>query len=536
MPNFKNYILLNKDAQAKILAGTNKLADAVVSTLSPRGANVAYSRIDPYGNPWDYSSIHDGVKIAKEINLEDEAENIAAQILKEAAQKTVDEVGDGTTLTICLAQAILNQAYQYIGAGTNPMALRTGLEQGLVKLQAELKKYAIPVKDLKQAITIASISAQASALGQLVGECIYQMGAEGVVTVEESRSGHTYIDHQEGMQLEHGYLNDWFVTNPQRMEAVLENPLILVTDREINMLADMTDLLNEIHDLGKSLVLISPSIGGEALDLLVRNKVSGAMPNLPVKAPSFGENQKAILGDLAALTGATFISQDAGSKLKDILIEDLGSAEIVSATSKKTTIIGGKGKEKEVKLRRQSIKETLKDEVDDFKIIKLKERLGKLTNGISVIYAGGATQIEMKEKYERLDDAVHATRAALKAGIIPGGETIFLRIRPVLDDSPAETILFRALEIPFNKLVTNAGEDAGAVRMQLGYKWMNKTDEVIGFDVIDGTFKDFLKAGIVDPILVAEHALKNAVSVAIALMTTQGLIVPIIPKGVEQRK
>ncbi len=530
--NVRNYILLGKDAQSKILSGANKLADLVVSTLSPRGANVAYVRLDPYNNPYDYWSIHDGVKIAKEVNLEDEAENIAAQILKEAAQKTVDSVGDGTTLTICLSQAILNQAYQYIGSGINPMSLRVGLEKGLVKLQKELQRQAIPVKNVGEAVMVATISAQDPELGKLVGECIYDMGIDGVVTVEESRSGHTYIDHQDGMQLENGYLNDWFVTNPLRMEAVVENPYLLITDKELNQLADMTDLFNEIHDVGRPLVIISPSIGGEAVDLLVRNKMSGMLPNLPIKAPSFGDNQKAVLADIAALTGARFISADAGYRFKDIMLEDLGQARIVSATNKKSVIIGGKGDAKEVTQRRKVIEKMLKDETDDFTIIKLKERLGKLTNGISVVYAGGSTLIEMKERFERLDDAVHATRTAMKGGIIPGGEIIFLRIREILNDTQAERILYEALEQPFNKIVTNAGQDAGEIRCELK-KWKQPN---IGYDVVRLQFRDMIAAGIVDPLLVADNALKNAVSVAIALLTTQGLIVPIIPKGLEARK
>lgn len=416
------------------------------------------------------------------------------------------------------------------------MSLRAGLEQGLAKLQAELKKQAIPIKDLKQAITVASIAAQDEEMGKLVGECIYKMGTDGVVTVEESRVGHTYIEHEDGMQLENGFIDQAFRTNQFRLEAVLENPYILVTDKEVNQLSDMADLLNEIHDEGRGLVIISPAIGGEAVELLFRNKATGAVPNIPIKAPSFGENQKAVLEDIAVLTGATYISQDMGYKFKDITLDDLGKAEIVSATDKKSAIINGKGNPKDVKQRRQMITDLLKDELDDFKIVKLKERLGKLTNGISVIYAGGSTKIEMKERYERLDDAVHATRAALKGGIVPGGETIFLRIRTVLNDSQAETILYNALAVPFNKLVANAGQDPGEIRVKLGNKWINKTDETIGFDVISLEFKDFIKAGIVDPILVCENALKNAVSVAIALMTTQGLIVPIIPPGIEHKK
>ncbi|MGH7746228.1 MAG: TCP-1/cpn60 chaperonin family protein, partial [Candidatus Dormibacteria bacterium] len=352
--------------------------------------------------------------------------------------------------------------------------------------------------------------------------------------VEESKNAQTYVDRQEGMLLEHGYMSDFMCTDFGRMEANYDHPYILVTDKEINSIVDLSGLLNQIHEEGKGLVIISPSISGEALQLLIQNKMQGVLPVLAIKAPAFGEVMKAMLGDIAALTGANFITEDAGHKLKDIKLSDLGIPESVSANKKSSLIIGGKGHEESIKTRIESIDKQLEDEEDDFKLVKLKERKGKLTDGIAVIYAGGSTEIEMKERLERLDDATHATRAAMQGGIIPGGEIIFLRIREILGQSEAEKILYNALEIPYNKLVSNAGADPGESRVWL--QKMQEENKDYGLDVTDMEYKNLMDNGIIDPCLVAEKAMENAVSVAIALITTGQLIVPIIPESKSVKK
>lgn len=530
MALFKTDILLNDEARLKIITGAKKIAEVVGSTLGPRGTNVGITQAVPSNNPDKMEIvrrdiIHDGVGVARAVDLPDEFENMGAMILKEASQKQVDMVGDGTTVTMILASAILTEAQKLIAAGISPMSLRLELEIGLSKLQKELEKHKIPVTTLKEYINIATISSEDKELGKLIAEVMDKIGVDGVVAIEESRNSETQVVYQDGMQFDKGYAHELFITHPEERSAILENPYILITDKDITSLEDMGDLLNSIHDRQASLVIISPSIGGEALPLLVQNKLAGKLSNLCVFAPSFGDNQKNILQDIAVLTGGKYISQDAGHKLSDITLKDLGKAQSVTSTKTDTVIVGGRGDKKALQERIAGIKKAIKNEEQDYDREKLKERYAKLTGGVAVIHVGGQTEIEMKERKERVDDAVHALRAAMQEGIVPGGEIIYLVIRKCLGSNSGEKILFNALEAPFNKLVENAGDNSGQIRERLG----SLIHKGWGYDVTTGTTESMVAKGIVDPILVSKHALANAVSTSVLLITTGAVINPIKP-------
>ncbi len=515
-------------ARQSILKGVETLYQAVSTTLGPRGRNVAIAKATPYGDIYTRDIIHDGVGVARSIELENEFENMGAQVLKESAQKTVDEVGDGTTVTIVLARAIIHECFKVIAAGTNPMYLRRDLEDARDRLLTEIEKYAKPISTLKDETYIATISAGDPKLGELVANTLHEMGADGIITIEEAKTSETRVERQKGMQLEHGYLHPFFVTNADKLEAVLENPYLLITDKPITSLEPFSDLLQVLSKKATPLVLISPDISGEALPLLLQNKMNGALQSLAIKAPSFGQVQKDMLMDIAILTGAKLISEDANDQFEDVTLDDLGIASHVTANKNTTIIANGLGKPKEIETRIKSIKKQIEDEDSEFEMVKLEERLAKMTNGVATIYVGGYTEIEMKERKERVDDSVHATRAAMKKGIVAGGEVIFLTVRKMLGNSLSEQILYRALEQPFNKLVSNAGKDAGEMREKLYYHQRNhKFNANIGYDVVKDDFSDFLKVGIIDPVLVPIKALENAISVAIQLITTGAIIVPV---------
>ncbi len=519
----KTDLLIGSEARERIYKGVNKLADIVILTLGAKGRNVAIALQDYQGNIFKRDIIHDGVRVAKEVNLEDEFENMGASVLREAAEKTVTAVGDGTTVTVLLGRAIYNGAYKSVATGADPVEIKEGLEKAVQKLVAELPRFAYPIKTLEQATQIATISCQEGPLGKLIAETLFELGKEGIVTIEESKSSETTIEHQAGMQLDKGFYSDWFITDPETMTATCENPYILVTDKPINDLVPLQKLLEEIHNRQASLVIISPSIGGVALPLLAQNKASGKLNVLAIQAPSFGDNQRATLQDIAYLTGARFIANDMDNKFEDVILEDLGHSTYVKSDKHISVIVGGKGDKKQLAARIESIRKLIIEEEGEFEKQKLEERLGRLTSGIAVVYVGGFTEIEMKDRKERVIDAVAATKAAMKKGIVPGGEVVFLKLRESLKlNSVANEILYSALAEPFNTLVGNAGLDAGQMRERLS----NSDAPNKGVDVRDGKIKDMIEAGIVDPLLVLENALYNSISVANQLIITEGIIVP----------
>jgi chaperonin GroEL len=517
----KTNILFNRQAREKLLNGVNTIADAVSSTLGPRGQNVAIERCAPNGETYDRIVLHDGVSVARSIELSDNFENMGASLLREASQKQVDEVGDGTTVVMILARAIINECMQLIGSGINPMSLRKGLEEGRDLITSELEKLATPIKGIKDLKFIATVSAEDKELGSLVAETLAKIGKDGVIDVEESKSPYTTVEYQEGMQIDKGYLHPYFVTSPERMESVLENAYFLITDKPVTTLSELGLFLNEFVKKSKNLVIISPDISGEALPLLLQNKMQGKINALCIQAPSFGEDQKNILQDIATLTGGKFFSEYAGYQFKDLQVSDLGFAENITSTKDQTIIVGGKGKKADIDSRVSSIRKTLESTSSEFEEMRMKARLGKLTNGVAVIRVGGQTEVEMKERRERVLDAVAASRAALNKGIVAGGEIVYLNVRKSLDNSVTGKILNKALYEPFKKLITNA--DLSEVDMALA---MQGKGNNFGVDVTTGEVKDLIKIGIVDPVLVSINAINNAISVAIQIITTGCVIVP----------
>jgi chaperonin GroEL len=518
-------IIFDQQAKDKLLKGINVMADAVASTLGPRGCNVAIARSVPTGEIYERIVLHDGVSVARSIQLADEFENMGAQLLKEASQKQVDKVGDGTTVTMILARAIITECLKMIATGINPMSLRLDLEEGTKKIVSNLEKLAVPLKTDEDMIHIAQVSAENDELGDLVAQTLKKVGAEGVIDIEESKRPETTVEYQEGMQFDKGYIHQLFVTNPERMEAVFENPCILVTDKTISSLVPFGEMLKSYTTgVVRPLVIISPDITGEALPLLVQNKLQGKLMSLCIKAPSFGADQKNILQDIAILTGAKYITEDAGHRFEDITIEDLGEADFVTSTKNDTIISGGQGSKELIKKRIASIKKEMEGDYSEFDIERMKSRLGKLTNGIAVISVGGMTEIEMKERRERVIDAVAALRAAMRSGIVAGGETVYLTVRDSIKDN---VILYKALEQPFKKLVENAGYDGGQILEKLNTKTLTREyRSKLGFDVTDGNIKNMIDSGIVDPIEVSIEAIKNAVSVAIQIMSINTIIIP----------
>jgi len=524
MSHIKTELLFNKEAKDSLLRGVNIMADAVSSTLGPRGQNVALAKYVPNnGEIYQRVVIHDGVTVANFIDLEDEFENMGAQLLKQAAQKQVDIVGDGTTAVMILARAIIQESMELIASGVNPMALRKGLEQSSERLVNQLEQMAKPVSGVKDMEYIATISAEDEELGKLVAKTLDKVGKDGVVTVEESKSQFTTVDHQEGMQFDRGFIHPWFINNPNREEARLENAYFLITDLSLTTLAPLAAFFESLLKKSNILVIISPDISGEALPLLIKNKMEGKLFSIAIQAPSFGQNQKDILQDLAILTGGTYISGDAGYKLDDITIEHLGFAEYVASTKDATVIVGGSGTKKSIAERVESMKTSLLTTDGDFDKEQLKARIGKLTSGVAVIHVGGHTEVEMKERRERVIDAVAATRAAMEKGIVAGGEIAYLHARKYLGDPRGlhDIILYNALYQPFYKLIHNAGLSEVDCALAL-----QKKRESWGIDVTDGKAKDMIKNRIVDPVLVPMHAIRNAVSVAIQIMTTNVIGVP----------
>ena len=521
-------ILYSEEARRAILNGIDKLANAVKVTLGPKGRNVVLDK--KFGSP---TITKDGVTVAKEIELEDPYENMGAEMVKEVASKTSDTAGDGTTTATILAQSIFREGSRNVTAGANPMALKRGIEKAVVEVIEQLKKLSRPIKDKKEIAEVATIAANSdTAIGNLIAEAMEKVGKDGVITVEEAKSMQTSLDVVEGMQFDQGYLSPYFVTDAERMEAVLEDPYILIHEKKISAMKDMIPLLEKIAKTGKPLLILAEDVEGEALATLVVNKLRGTLAACAVKAPGYGDRRKAMLDDIAILTRGKAISEDLGIKLENITLDDLGRAKRVTVDKENTTIIEGAGKTSDINGRIAQIKKQIEDSDSDYDKEKLQERLAKLAGGVAVINVGAATETEMKEKKARVEDALHATRAAVEEGIVPGGGVAFLRTISTLeklglkgDEAVGVDIIKRALEEPIRQIANNAGLEGSVVVQRV------KTEKTnIGYDVNQNAYVDMTQAGVIDPTKVARTALQNASSIAGLLLTTEALITDIPEK------
>lgn len=519
------------EARQKLLQGVNILAKTVVTTLGPKGRNVALDR--KWGAP---TVVHDGVTVAKEIELEDPFENMGAQLIKEASSKTNDDTGDGTTTATLLAQSIITEGIKSLAAGSNPMILKKGLEKGMAAVVEDLKKMAKKVKGRDEITQVATISAADSAIGSFIAEALEKVGKDGVVTVEEGKGLAMEIDYKEGMEFDKGFASAYFATNPDKMESEIDDAYILITDKKISSIQDLLPFLENFVKVSKNLVIIADEIDGEALATLVVNKLRGTFNALAIKAPGFGDRRKAMLDDIAILTGGKIISEDMGRKLDSVTIEDCGRADKVWADKENCRIIGGKGEKKLIQARIAQIRRELDESTSEFDREKLQERLAKLSGGVAVINVGAATEVEMKEKKERVNDAVSATKAAIEEGIVPGGGVTLMRARAVLEKIKKETddlderigidILYKALGEPVKWIAANAGADPGWVLKKLEESKVND----FGFNALTMQFENMLAAGIVDPAKVTRVALQNAVSIASMVLTTEVLVTDIPEK------
>lgn len=509
-------------ARQKMLAGVNKLASAVTVTLGPKGRNVAIDK--SWGSP---TVLHDGVSVAKEIKLEDPFENMGAQLVKEAASKTNDAAGDGTTTATLLAQQITIKGMKYVTAGTNPMMMKRGIDKAVDAVVTEIRRLAKPVKESDWE-KVATISAQNPIIGQKVAEALKKVGKDGVVEVEEGKTMEIDIQHKEGMEFDKGYASPYFAAGSENMEAIIESPYILVTDQKISSIQDLLPLLEKLMPISKNFVIIADDVDGEALTTLVLNKLRGAFNVLAVKAPGFGDRRKAMLQDIAVLTGATFISSDTGRTLKDATPEDMGRADSVRASKDTTRIVGGKGKKNDIAARVAQIDKEIEKSTSSFDTEKLQERKAKLTGGVAVIQVGAATEVEMKELQERVKDAKEATKAAIEEGIIPGGGVTLIQAGKVLkklkgaseDEQRGIDLINSVLEEPLRMLARNSGTDDGWVVRTIA----EKDDPSFGFNAVTNEFGDMVKAGVIEPAKVATSALTNAASVASMILTTECLV------------
>jgi chaperonin GroEL len=514
-----------EEARRAMLQGVNTLANAVRVTLGPRGRNVVLGK--KWGSP---VVTKDGVTVAKEIELKDKYENMGAQMVKEVATKTNDIAGDGTTTATVLAQAIFRDGVKNVTAGANPMRLLTGLQQGVEAAVKELERMSKKVKGKEELANVAAVSANNDReLGELISEAMERVGRDGVVTVEESKTLQTELDLVEGMQFDRGYLSPYFVTNPDRMEAVLDEPLILLHEKKISAMRDLLPLLEQVAQQGRQLLLIAEDIEGDALATLVVNRLRGTVKVCAVKAPAFGDRRKAILEDLAVLTGGKVITEDLGIKLESVTLEDLGRAKRVIVDKENTTIVEGGGKGKAVEGRVATIRRQIEETTSDYDREKLQERLAKLAGGVAVIRVGAATETEMKEKKMRVEDAVNATRAAAQEGIVPGGGVALVRAAKALDKLGAEAedgdvrtglrLLRRAMEEPLRRIAENAGTDGAVVIGRV-----EESKGSAGYNAATGKFEDLVAAGIIDPTKVVRTALQNAASIAGLLLTTDAAV------------
>jgi len=525
-------ILFNEEARAKLKRGVDILAAAVSTTLGPKGRNVALDK--KYGAP---TVTHDGVTVAKEIELADPYENMGAQLLKEAATKTNDIAGDGTTTATVLAQIIVHEGLKNVAAGANPMLIKHGIEQGVDAIVAYLKTVAVKVEKHDQIAQVATISAQDKEIGDLIAVVMDKVGKDGVITVEESKSLNFETEYVEGMEFDRGYISPYFITAPESMEAEIKEPYILIYDKKISAAQDIIPLLEKLVQRGKrDLVIICEDVDGEALATLVLNKLRGMLNVLAIKAPGFGDRRKAMLQDISVLTGGTLITEEMGRKLEGVTIDDLGKAGRVVSTKDDTTIIDGAGNDKAIKARVDEIRVEIDKSTSDYDKEKLNERLAKLAGGVAIIRVGAATETELKEKKHRVEDALSATRAAVEEGIVAGGGVALLHAIKSLanlhlehpDQQVGVNILRRALEEPMRRIAGNAGQDGSVIVEKV--RQMSKEKKYFGYDVISGEYVDMIKAGIIDPVKVNRGALQNAASIASMILTTEALVTDIPEK------
>jgi len=518
----------SESARRSLMAGVDKLADAVKVTLGPKGRNVVLDK--KFGAP---TVTNDGVTIAREIELDDPFENMGAQLVKEVATKTNDVAGDGTTTATVLAQAIVHEGLRNVAAGANPMIIKRGIDKGVDALVDELKRIAKPVNTAEETAQVAAVSSQDESVGQMIAEVMSRVGKDGVITVEESQGLGLEQDYVEGMQFDRGYVSPYLVTNADRMEAALENPHILITDKKISAIADILPVLEKLVQVSKTLVIIAEDVDGEALATLVVNKLRGTISVLAIKAPGFGDRRKAMLEDIATLTGGQVISEEVGLRLENVTIDMLGQARRVTSTKDNTTIIEGKGAPEAIEARTKQIRAQIEDTTSDYDKEKLQERVAKLSGGVAVIKVGAPTEVELKEKKHRIEDALSATRAAVEEGIVAGGGTAFINALPALDrlqltgdEKTGVDILRRALEEPLRQIAYNAGAEGSVIVAAVKGFEAGK-----GYNAASGVYQDMFQAGVIDPVKVTRSALQNAASIAGMLLTTETIITDLPEKG-----
>ncbi len=528
-------LVFSEEARRSLKNGIDIVANAVVTTLGPKGRNVAIDR--KFGAP---TITHDGVTVAKEIELENPYENMGAQLIKEAATKTNDIAGDGTTTSTLLAHTIVTEGLKTLAAGGNPMLLKRGIEVAAKKVSEEIKKNAIAISTREDIAAVATTSAQDSSIGELIADVMDKVGKDGVITVEESKGLEFEQDYVEGMQFDRGYISPYFVTDTEHMESVIPEPYILIYDKKISAAQDLVPILEKLVQTGKrDLVIIAEDIDSEALATLVVNKLRGMLNVLAVKAPGFGDRRKAMLQDIAFLTGATVISEETGRKLETVVLPDLGRAEKVVSDKDNTTVIGGKGDDAAIKGRIEQIRVEIDKTTSDYDREKLQERLAKLSGGVAIIRVGAATETELKEKKHRVEDALSATRAAVEEGIVPGGGVALINAMVVLDDLKLASedeqigvkIVRKALEMPMKKIVENAGLDGAVILEKVREEQKAKKNTKIGYDIIREDYIDMIKGGLGDPAKVTRGALENAASIAAMILTTEALITDIPEKN-----
>jgi chaperonin GroEL len=519
-------ILYSENARSAILRGVNQLADAVKATLGPKGRNAILDK--KFGAPL---ITKDGVTVAKEIELRDPYENMGAQLVREVASKTSDVAGDGTTTATVLAQAIYREGVKNITAGANPMDIKRGIDKAVEAVAEELKKLSKPCKSKKEISQIGTISANNdSTIGDLIAEAMEKVGKDGVITVEEAKSMSTSLDVVEGMQFDRGYISPYFITDAERMETSLEDVFILINEKKVSSMKDLLPILEQVAKMGRPLVIVAEDVEGEALATLVVNKLRGTLNVAAVKAPGFGDRRKAMLEDIAILTGGQVISEDLGLKLENVKLTDLGRAKRVTIDKDNTTIVEGHGDKKKIDARTKQVKAQIEETTSDYDREKLQERLAKIVGGVAVINVGASTETEMKEKKARVEDALHATKAAVEEGVVPGGGVALLRCAPALekikldiaDQQVGINIVKRALEEPIRQIVGNAGQEGSVV-----VERVKKEKETMGFDAANEKYVDMLEAGIIDPTKVTRYALQNAASVAGLMLTTEVMVTEI---------
>jgi chaperonin GroEL len=527
-------LVFSEDARRRLQQGIDVVADAVATTLGPKGRNVAIDR--KYGSP---TITHDGVTVAKEIELEDPFANMGAQLLKEAATKTNDIAGDGTTTSTVLAHAIVTEGLKNLAAGANPMRLKLGISRGVETVVASLRKMARKIDTKEEIASVATNSAADPEIGKLIADVMDKVGKDGVITVEESKSMQFETEYVEGMQFDRGYISAYFITDSEHMESVISEPYILIYDKKISAAQDIVPVLEKLVQIGKrDLVIIAEDIDGEALATLVLNKLRGMLNVLAVKAPGFGDRRKAMMQDIATLTNGQLISEETGRKLETTTLEDLGKAEKVVADKDNTTIVGGKGDKAQIKGRIEQIRVEIDKSTSDYDKEKLQERLAKLSGGVAIIRVGAATETELKEKKHRVEDALSATRAAIEEGIVPGGEIVFINAVAALDkvkmDGEDETIgvaiVRKALEAPIRRLAENAGQDGAVIIENVRRLAKEQGNKNLGYNVITEEYVDMLKAGVIDPLKVVRGALENAASIAAMILTTECLVTDVPEK------